>query len=308
MWAAARSYTPRTSTTHSDELCTGRLEQLGDAHGLGTGAGRTADPDQPERLQLSAGTAALSVVGLRHRVPAGRDVAERALTGSAGSTPIASRHPLPVEGVGGVEIGSNREDIQGGPFHAAVPDRERLELAADEEHATGRTRREEVLAQLEHERRAWRRAVRPGHGPRLGPADVLDRDQRAAPASAMPRKTSAGVHRQPDRLLERGGREIQIEKAIGIAPVAVERASHAHREIEAAELEPGPAVVRRSGEVAAEEADRHVALALALQGGRARGDVGIDGAPGPRPQAEAGHSTGEPPRRRGAAQASLPER
>ena len=141
-------------------------------------------------------------------------------------------------------------------------------------------------------------AVRPGQGSRLGPADRLDRDQPALDLDDAA-EDETRVHRQPDRLLQRGGREVQIEEAVGFPAVPVRVPVAGVVEIETAELEPGPAVVRRSREVAAEEVDRHVALAFALQGGRARGDVGIDGGLG---QAEGGRTQHQESRRECAAQ------
>ena len=137
-----------------------------------------------------------------------------------------------------------------------------------------------LLAQLEHVRGHVRPAVRPGHGSRLGPADRLDRNQPALGLHDAA-EDETRVHRQPDGLLQRGGREVQIEEAVGLPAVPVQVPVPGVVEIETAELEPGPAVVRRGREVAAEEVDRHVPLAFALQGGRARGDVADRWRPGP---------------------------
>jgi hypothetical protein len=49
-------------------------------------------------------------------------------------------------------------------------------------------------------------------------------------------------------------------------------------EVEPAKLQPGPPIVGRRGEVVAQEVDGHLALALALERGRSRGHVRVDGA------------------------------
>ena len=85
---------------------------------------------------------------------------------------------------------------------------------------------------------------------------------------------------KPDRLLQRGRGEIEIERTVGLAAVAVRVPIAGVVQIEASELQPGPAVVGRGGEVAAQQVDGHLALALALEGGGAGGHVGIDGALG----------------------------
>ena len=93
----------------------------------------------------------------------------------------------------------------------------------------------------------------------------------------MPAEDQPGIDRQPDRLVERRGGEIEVERAVGVAPVAVEVPVAGVEEVEAAELEPGPPVVGGGGEVVAQEVDGHLALALALERGGAGGHVGIDG-------------------------------
>ena len=118
---------------------------------------------------------------------------------------------------------------------------------------------------------------RPGHGSRrvpAGPSSIADQPALHLRDAA---EDEARVHRQPDRLLQRGGREVQVEQAVGLAAVAVRGASRGRRRDRNGRAGARPGRRRRSGEVAAEEVDRHLALAFALQGGRARGDVGIDG-------------------------------
>ena len=141
--------------------------------------------------------------------------------------------------------------------------------------AAGGTRGQEILAQLEHVGRNVRPPV-PPRRPRLGPAHRLDRDQASLDLDD-PAEDETRVHREPHRLLQRGGGEIKIEETVGLAAVPVDVPVAGIVEIETAELEPCPAVVRRRREVAAEQVDRHVALALAFQRGRAGSDVGIDG-------------------------------
>ena len=118
-----------------------------------------------------------------------------------------------------------------------------------------------------------------------------------------PAEDDAGVHREPDRLVERGGREVEIEKAIGIAPVAVEVPVARVEQIEAAELEPGSAVVGGGGEIAAEQVDGHLALALPLEGGGPGRHVRVDGRLGaerPSAQAQRGGHAAERRRAEGA--------
>ena len=95
-----------------------------------------------------------------------------------------------------------------------------------------------------------------------------------------PAEDHARVDRQPHRLVERGRGEIEVERAVGIAPVAVEVPVAGIEQVEAAELEPGPPVVGGGGEIVAQQVDGHLPLALALERGRAGRHVGIDGALG----------------------------
>ena len=84
---------------------------------------------------------------------------------------------------------------------AAVPDRDRFEIAAGEEDAAGRTRGEEVGAQLDDVGRE-RRSIRPHARVADGvPARVLDHDERAVDLRDRP-EDLPGVDRQPDRLIE----------------------------------------------------------------------------------------------------------
>ena len=91
------------------------------------------------------------------------------------------------------------------------------------------------------------------------------------------------VHREPHGLLQCGRGEIQIEEAVRLTAMTVGMPIAGVVEVKAAELEPRPAVIGSRREIAAEEVDRHVALALALEGRRARSDVGVDGALRRRP-------------------------
>jgi hypothetical protein len=71
-------------------------------------------------------------------------------------------------------------------------------------------------------------------------------------------------------------------------------------EIEAAELEPRPPVVGSGGQIAAEEVDRHVALALALERRGTRCHVRVDGTLGL--EMNSGQEPRQEPRRDGAAE------
>ena len=118
-----------------------------------------------------------------------------------------------------------------------------------------------MVAELEHVVRQLRHG-RAGPGVPAGlPARVLDEDQRALHLGEAA-EHEARVHREPDRLLQRGGREVEVEQSVGIAAVAVQVPLAGVVKVEAAELEPGPAVVGSGGEIAAEEVDGHLPLAL----------------------------------------------
>jgi hypothetical protein len=185
-------------------------------------------------------------------------------------------HAVPVHGVGRVAVRTDGQDLAGAEVEVVVPHRERLEVTSDQEYPARRARAQQVGAQLEDERRHLR-GIRAGAGRTAdAPPRVLDEKHRALQLGESP-ENHAGIHREPHGLVEGSGREVQIEKAIRIAPMALEVPIACIEKIKAAELKPGPTIVRGSSEIATEQVDRHLPLAAPLERGGPRGNVRIDG-------------------------------
>ncbi len=106
------------------------------------------------------------------------------------------------------------------------------------------------------------------------PAGVFQENHRALQLGQSAEDRS-GVHAEADRLVEGSGRKIQVEKAIGIAPVALEVPVTCIEKVEPAKLKPGPSVIGGGSQVTTQQPDRHPALARSLQCGRAGGHVRI---------------------------------
>ena len=120
-------------------------------------------------IQASAGAAALSVVGLRDRAAAlGRHRGQGALHRQRGVDAHRRGHAEPVQGVGGVEIGADREDVEGSalsrlPYQTETASRS---LPVSSTPPDG-TRGQQVGAELDDVRRHRRRiGPRPGRSRR----------------------------------------------------------------------------------------------------------------------------------------------
>ena len=185
-------------------------------------------------------------------------------------------------------------------FEGTVPDRDALEVGAGEQHASRRTGAQQVGAELDDVARASaahrarsrdsvRRSTR--EAPRTTSAALHLGVCRGRPCPNRPTAGSPGRRRwrrNRDRARRRdrpGGRQVPVA---GVG------------QVEPAELEPRPSVVGRRGEVLAQQVDRHLALALALEGGGAGamfGSMAACAAQARAPGQQAQHGSPEEARR-----------
>ena len=265
---------PDVSNPHRLAL-TGGGEQLGKRERLRTGSHLAAHPHQPESVSGDRRCGRSVGSGREADRAASRNAGERVPDGYPWIYPHSFGHTAPIHRIGGVAVRAQGENPAGAQIRILVPDRECFEIAPYQEHPASGTRAQEIGTQLENERGHRGRIGARAHATLGRPARVLQKHDRALQLS-QPAKYGSGIDREADRLIECRCREIQIEKAIGIAPVALEVPVSCIEKVEAAELKPGPPIIGSSGQIAAEQSDRQSALTGALEGSRPRSHVGVD--------------------------------